>query len=164
MIPQLHGFPFPGANKTAGKGRFFFLNDAPQGGLLAFAALWLGVGLLGQMVWLHWLLIAPRLLLWPLGVVLLLPWFLAVSSMAQTGGRMQIAGWLVHTLVVVGALMLALNLSPELGFLMLILPLFPIILGLHSLAAGPYRNKWSFALSGALFTSWLVLAVFPLAG
>ena len=156
----------------AGLINLLVLSERPQlpsrwamfGGLLAFAALWLGVGLLGQMVWLHWLLIAPRLLLWPLGVVLLLPWFLAVSSMAQTGGRMQIAGWLVHTLVVVGALMLALNLSPELGFLMLILPLFPIILGLHSLAAGPYRNKWSFALSGALFTSWLVLAVFPLAG
>jgi hypothetical protein len=33
------------------------------GGLMAFAALWLGVGLLGQLVWLPWLLIARRLLL-----------------------------------------------------------------------------------------------------
>jgi pimeloyl-ACP methyl ester carboxylesterase len=132
------------------------------GGLLAFVALWLGFGLLGQMVWLHWLLITPRLLLWPIGALLLLPWFLAVGAAAQTGGRGQIAWWLVHTLVVVGILMIALNLSPELGFLMLILPLFPIILGLHVLAAGPYHEKWSFALSGALFVSWLVLAVFPL--
>ncbi len=132
------------------------------GGLLAFAALWLGVGLLGQQVWLHWLLISPRLLLWPIAALLLIPWFLAIGSIVQKNNHRQVVWWLVHTLVVVGALMLALNLNPELGFLMLILPLFPIMLGLHALAVGPYKDNWSFALSGALFMSWLVLAVFPL--
>ena len=34
---------------------------AVLGGLLAFVALWLGVGLFGQFVWLHWLLIPRRL-------------------------------------------------------------------------------------------------------
>ncbi|HSR32515.1 MAG TPA: alpha/beta fold hydrolase, partial [Anaerolineae bacterium] len=53
------------------------------GGLLAFAVLWLGVGLLGQLVWLPWLLIPRRLVLWPLGVLLLLPWFLAAGEMVQ---------------------------------------------------------------------------------
>lgn len=132
------------------------------GGLLAFVALWLGIGLLGQQVWLHWLLILPRLLLWPFGALLLLPWFLAIGSIVQQNDPKQVFWWLVHTLIVVGALFLVLNLSPELGFLALILPLFPIMLGLHALAVGPYREKWSFALSGALFISWLVLAVFPL--
>jgi pimeloyl-ACP methyl ester carboxylesterase len=133
------------------------------GGLLAFAALWLGVGLLGQLVWLPWLLIPRRLLLWPLGMLLLLPWFLAAGETVQGAGLTgRIGWWLVHSAVLAAALFLALLLSPELGFLILILPLFPIILGLHALVAAPYRGTWPFALSGALFTSWLLLAVFPL--
>ena len=37
-------------------------------GLLIFAALWLGIGLLGDAVWLPWVLIPKRLALWPLGI------------------------------------------------------------------------------------------------
>jgi dienelactone hydrolase len=132
------------------------------GGLMAFAVLWLGVGLLGQLVWLPWLLIPRRLVVWPLGVVLLLPWFLAAGETVGRARLGRIGWWLAHSVVVMGALLLAIRLSPELGFLILILPLFPVILGLHALAAAPYRRSWPFALSGALFVSWLLLAVFPL--
>jgi len=133
------------------------------GALLALAALWLGVGLLGQQVWLPWWLVARRLVLWPLGSVLLLPWFLAVTEAMRGSGKGGVLGWWLATAVlVVGSMMLAMRLSPELGFLILILPLFPISLGLQALVAYPYRGGWAFALSGALFTSWLVLAVFPL--
>ncbi|HEY72426.1 MAG TPA: alpha/beta hydrolase [Thermoflexia bacterium] len=136
---------------------------AAAGGMLAFGALWLGVGLMGQSVWLPWLLIPRRLLLWPLGGLLLLPWFLTVGEAtgdAGAGGR--IGWWLAHSGTLAGGLFLALRLSPGLGFLVIILPLFPIILGFHALAAGPCRKSWSFALSGALFVSWILLAVFPL--
>jgi hypothetical protein len=133
------------------------------GGLLAFAVLWLGVGLLGQTVWLPWLLITKRLLLWPLGALLLFPWFLAAGeTVAQAGALGRIGWWLAHSLIVAGSAFLALQLMPDLFFLILILPLFPIILALHALAAAPHRESWPFALSGALFTSWLLLAVFPL--
>jgi pimeloyl-ACP methyl ester carboxylesterase len=136
---------------------------AVLGGLLAFAALWLGVGLLGQLVWLPWLLIPRRLVLWPLGALLMLPWFLAAGEVSQGTGIAGRAGWwLAQSAILVAALTLALQLSPEMGFLLLILPLFPIILGLHTLVAAPYRGSWPFALSGALFVSWLLLAVFPL--
>jgi hypothetical protein len=64
--------------------------------------------------------------------------------------------------VLVAAMFLALSLSPGLGFIILTMPLFPIILGLHALAAGPHRGSWPFAISGALFVSWLLLSVFPL--
>jgi hypothetical protein len=132
-------------------------------GLLAFAVLWLGVGLLGQLVWLPWLLIPRRLLLWPLGALLLLPWHLAAGeTVANTRALGRIGWWLAHSVVLVGAMLLALQLSPELGFLIITLPLFPIMLGLHALAAAPYRGSWPFSLSGALFVSWLLLAVFPL--
>ena len=133
------------------------------GGLLAFAVLWLGVGLLAQWVWLPWLLIPVRLVLWPLGTLLLLAWFLVAGETvrgAGPGGRL--GWWLAHALVLVGSLYLALTLNPELGFLFLLLPLFPVVLGLHALAAAPHRGAWPFALSGALFVSWLLLAVFPL--
>ncbi|UCC64716.1 MAG: alpha/beta fold hydrolase [Anaerolineae bacterium] len=136
---------------------------AVLGGLLAFAALWLGVGLLGQLVWLPWLLIPRRALLWPLGSLLLLPWFLAAAETARgTGPIGRLGWWLGHSAVLAGGLLLALRLSPELGFLILILPLLPIVFGLHALVATPHRGSWPFALSGALFTSWLFLAVFPL--
>ncbi len=138
------------------------------GGGMAFAALWLGVGLLGQFVWYPWLLIGQRLRLWPLGVLLILPWFLAVAQVPRREGLAgQLGRWLVQSVVLAGALLLALRLSPELGFLALILPAFPAILGLHALAAAPYHTAsrgeaWAFASSGALFTSWALLAIFPL--
>jgi dienelactone hydrolase len=136
---------------------------AVLGGLLAFAVLWLGAGLLAEWVWLPWLLIPGRLVLWPLGVVLTLPWFLAAGETVRgTGLGGRIGWWLAHTLVLAVALFLALQLSPGLGYLILILPMFPIIIGLHALAAAPHRGSWPFAISGALFVSWMLLAVFPL--
>jgi len=132
-------------------------------GVLAFAALWLGVGLLGQQVWLPWVLIPRRLMVWPLSILLLLPWFLAVGESLRDAGAAGRAGWwLAHSLLLVGGFFLALQLNPELGFLVLILPLFPVILGFHAWVTARQMGTWSFALSGALFMGWLLLAVFPL--
>jgi pimeloyl-ACP methyl ester carboxylesterase len=133
------------------------------GGGAAFALLWLGVGALGQMTWLHWLLIPARLLLWPLGTLLALPWFLAVGQAFARSRWLGLLGWqLVQSLFLLGGLALALRLNPALGFLILILPLLPLVLALHALASAPYRSAWAFALSGSAFLSWLLLAVFPL--
>jgi hypothetical protein len=133
------------------------------GGLLIFVALWLGVGALAQWVWYPWFLIWRRLRLWPTATVMLLPWFLAVGKVTRGEGvAVQAGRWLAHSLVLLGGLWLAVRLSPELGFLTLITPAFPVILGCHALAAAPHRGEWAFALSGALFTGWAILAVFPL--
>jgi hypothetical protein len=132
-------------------------------GLAAFAVLWIGVGLLAEFVWLPWLMIPRRLVLWPLGALLSLPWFLAVGEMRTAARRGAALGWwFTASAVVVATMFLAIRLTPALGFLTLLLPLFPLVLGLQALAAAPYRGSWPFALSGALFTSWLLLAVFPL--
>jgi len=121
------------------------------------------LGFLGNYVWLPWIMISKRLILWPLGVLLCLPWFMAIALTAlPTTWWGRILWWLAYTLVLLGGLFLALRLNPELGFLILILPFFPVVLGLHALMAGPYRWRVSFALGGALFIGWLVLAVFPL--
>lgn len=131
--------------------------------LLVFAALWLGVGLLGSYVWLPWLLIPKRLILWPLAVVMTLPWLMAVAqAMLPTSRWGKIGWWIGSSMVVIGSLFVAMRLNPELSFLILILPLFPLMLGLHALAAAPYRWRTTFALSGSLFIGWLVVVVFPL--
>jgi pimeloyl-ACP methyl ester carboxylesterase len=131
--------------------------------LIAFAALWLGVGLLGNFVWLPWLLIPARLVLWIPAVVITLPWFLAFSEAAKASSpAAQIGWWLAQVLVVVGGLYLALTINPSLGFIFLILPVIPIMLGLQSLAISPRQGSWAYTLSASLFTGWLLLAVFPL--
>lgn len=136
---------------------------AVLGGFMALSILWLGVGFLGQLVWLTWWLIPQRLLLWPLGALLLLPWFLAAGDIVRGAGVWgRIGWWLAHSVVLVASMLVALTLSPGLGFIILTMPLFPIILGLHALAAGPHRGSWPLAISGALFVSWLLLSVFPL--
>ena len=131
--------------------------------MVIFAGLWVGVGLLGELVWLQWLLIPRRLFLWLIGSILLLPVFMALAEMIRGSGTpARIGWWLTYSLVLAGGLVLVINLNPGLGVLGLILPLLPAVLGLHALAAGPYRHRWSFALSGALFLSWVIAAVFPL--
>lgn len=131
--------------------------------LMVFATLWFGIGFLGSYVWLPWILIPKRLIWWPIGFALTLPWWVAVAQAVLPTHRLgRVAWWLGYSLIFVGALILAISLNPELGFLILILPVFPFVLGLHALAAGPYRWRAPFALGAALFIGWLVLAVFPL--
>jgi len=132
-------------------------------GLLAFSALWLGAGLLGHIVWLPWLLIPRRLLLWPLGALLLFPWFVAAGQVMQSAGLAgRVGWWLAQSVVVALGLLLAVRLSPELGVLVLMIPAVPLLLGLHAVAAGSYRGSWPYALSAALWVSWAFLAIFPL--
>jgi hypothetical protein len=131
--------------------------------LFVAGALWLGIGLLGGQVWLPWLLIPPRLVLWPLGVLCMLPWFLVVgqsASRANAWGRL--GWWAAQSAALLLGLFLSMQLTEGVFFLALILPIFPLILGAHAAAAGRQRNAWAFALSGALFASWALLAVFPL--
>ncbi len=132
-------------------------------GLAAFAALWLGVGLLGHFVWLPWLLIPARLWLWVPASIIMLPWFYAVgeaSKQANWSGR--IGWWLYQVVAVIAGIYLAITMNPELGFVFLLLPLIPMILGMHMLAISSKHGNWAFAIPGAMFLSWLLLAVFPL--
>ena len=131
-------------------------------GLLGAAALWLGIGLLGGEIWLPWLLIPQRLVLWPFGVGCMLPWFLAVGQASSPATPLGRTGWwLAQCAFILGSLFLALRINQGLFFLLLILPVFPALLGAHALASGRQRSPWAFALSAALFTSWALLAVFP---
>jgi len=132
-------------------------------GIALFGVFWVGIGLAGGVVWLPWLLIFKRLVLWPLVTLALLPWCLLVgelSAQGQAGSRL--AWWLGQSMVLFSALTLAIKLSPELGFLGLLLPVFPVVLLLHVIPNMVHRGAWIYAISGSMFVSWMLLAVFPL--
>jgi pimeloyl-ACP methyl ester carboxylesterase len=133
-------------------------------GLLIFVIMWVGVGLMSHLVWLPWLLIPQRLVLWPAAVMLLLPWFLAFGeAQRRTGPAGRAAWWLFQSITVFAVLYLGLRLTPSLGFLLLILPVVPALFLLHAVPVLDQRSRWSIALSGSLFIGWMLLAVFPLA-
>jgi pimeloyl-ACP methyl ester carboxylesterase len=134
-----------------------------RNGWVAFALLWVGVGLLSHATWVPWLLIPKRLILWPLGTLLSLPWFLIVAGTFRgEGWTGRLGGWLLHSLLLAGAFILSMNLIPGLGVLILVLPLLPVILGLIELVNARFEGSWSYAISGAAFLSWILFAVFPM--
>ena len=134
-------------------------------GVGLFVLLWVAFGAMAQVVWLQWWLIPARLQLWPLLTLACLPWFLA-SGVAQQGvgvGR-RMLWWLGQSAALVGGFLLTLQLLPQLSFIFLLLPLFPIFMALFSFAAAMLKDAWSYALGSALFFGWVLAAAFPLAG
>jgi pimeloyl-ACP methyl ester carboxylesterase len=134
-------------------------------GLALFAALWIAFGAMAQVVWLQWWLIPNRLLIWlPLSVACL-PWFLA-SGIAQQGiGRgARVAWWFAQTAILMGGFLLTLKFLPQLGFMFLLLPLFPPIIAILSLVVALIDVAWISAIASALFFGWILAAGFPLSG
>lgn len=133
------------------------------GGVAAFLILWIGTGIMNHLVWLPWLLIPQRLIRWPVGASLAFMWFAAIgASLRGEGLRGRILGWLAHTVLLTAGLILSERLLPDLGVLILVLPVLPALLGLVELATARLRGWWPYAMSGALFLSWTLLAVFPI--
>ncbi len=133
-------------------------------GLALFAFLWLAVGALAHFVWLPWLLIPARLVWWLPLSLLCLPWLLAAGR-AQAGrpAGTRVLWWLAHSGLVIAGLLVLITLVPELGVLILLLPVLPAVLGLMAAAGAVADAPWAYALGNALFFGWLLLAYFPLA-
>jgi pimeloyl-ACP methyl ester carboxylesterase len=132
-------------------------------GFIGFILIWFGVGLLGRSIWLEWLLIPKRLLLWPLGATLLLPWFLMIGELIKKSNLIGLIGWwLVNSLIIIIGMLLSISLLPSTGFLILIIPIVPILLALHMLFTIPWGHGWVFGISGSMFISWTLFAVFPI--
>ncbi len=134
-------------------------------GVALFMLLWVAFGAMAQVVWLQWWLIPARLQLWPLISLACLPWFLA-SGVAQQGVGVgeRVLWWLGQSAALVGGFFLTLQFLPQLGFIFLLLPLFPIFMALLSFTAASLNDVWSYALGSALFFGWTLAAAFPLAG
>ena len=134
-------------------------------GMVLFALFWIAFGAMAQVVWLQWSLIPKRLILWPVLSLACFPWFLA-SGIAQqsTNFFKRVALWLWQSLVLVGSFLVVLNLLPQLGFIFLLLPLFPPLMAIFAFTAASLNQVWSYALGSAMFFGWILAAAFPLGG
>ncbi|MFO7664966.1 MAG: alpha/beta fold hydrolase [Chloroflexota bacterium] len=132
-------------------------------GLVLFLILTLAFGVMAQLVWLPWWLNGVRLARWPLLAAAALPWLLA-AGLAQhntTVGR-RAGWWLLQTCVIIAGLGLTVAFSPGLFFVVLLLPVIPIILAIMTIFGAAIDRPWSFAVGNTLFFGWLLVAVFPL--
>lgn len=133
-------------------------------GIALFALFWIAFGAMAQVVWLQWWLIPARLQLWLLLSLLCFPWFLASGiAQQQVGFKSRFIWWLGQSIALVGGFFLTLQFTPQLGFVFLLLPLFPLFMALFSYAAAMLKDVWSYALGCALFFGWVITAAFPLA-
>ncbi|MEP1058972.1 MULTISPECIES: alpha/beta fold hydrolase [Cyanophyceae] len=132
-------------------------------GVLLFAILWVAFGAMAQVVWLQWWLIPIRLRVWLPIAIACFPWFLAAGIVQEhIGVGKRLLWWLGQSVVLIGGFVLTLKFLPELGFMFLLLPLFPLLMGILSLVAGLLNQAWVYAIGSALFFGWLLAAGFPL--
>lgn len=133
-------------------------------GIAVFGLLWIAFGAMAQVTWLQWWLIPARLKLWPLLSLACLPWFLA-SGVAQQSAQVgrRFLWWLGQSTALVVGLFLTIQLLPQLSFIFLLLPIFPLIMAVLSVAAAQLGEAWSYAVASALFFGWMIAAAFPLA-
>jgi dienelactone hydrolase len=132
-------------------------------GVALFVILWIAFGAMAQVVWLQWWLIPIRLRVWLPIAIACFPWFLAAGIVQENiGVGKRLLWWLGQSIVLIGGFVLTLNFSPQLGFMFLLLPLFPPLMGILSLVAGLLNQAWVYAIGSALFFSWLLAAGFPL--
>lgn len=134
-------------------------------GLALFALFWIAFGALGHLVWLPWLLIPARLARWPLLAAALLPWTLAAGYAQQAASpQKRFLWWLGQSIALLAGLGTAVFLAPELFFVVLVLPVLPIVIGIMMVGGTAVDRPWAYALGGAAFFAWLLVAVFPLSG
>lgn len=132
-------------------------------GIGLFGLLWVAFGAMAQVVWLQWWLIPMRLKLWLPLAIASFPWFLASGMVQQNIGiGKRVLWWLAQSGVLILGFGVTLYFVPQLGFMFLLLPLFPPLIGILSLVAGWVNSAWVYALGSALFFGWLLAAAFPL--
>ena len=142
--------------------------QAPRWRDAAWAAVLVGVlGLafaaLGSRVWLPGLPTGPRLALAVVFVPALLPWSLGLASTMQGARRLRAAGWwAVLVAVLTAGLALVASVVEPLRFLLLLLPLIPVLLTAALVAFLPLQRPWAAAGATSVLLAWLMAVLFPL--
>ncbi|MFN6564781.1 MAG: alpha/beta hydrolase [Nostoc sp. ChiSLP01] len=133
-------------------------------GITLFIILWIGFGAMAQVVWLQWWLIPARLQIFPMLAVACFPWFLA-SGVAQQNLNFgeRVLWWLGQSAVLIGGFILVLAFLPQLGFIYLLLPLFPVLMAIFSFCFWLLNNPWGYGIGSSLFFGWVLASAFPLA-
>ena len=68
-----------------------------------------------------------------------------------------------QSLALVLGFILVINLLPQLAFIFLLLPVFPLLIAILTWAGFGLNEVWSYACGSALFFGWAIAAAFPLA-
>ncbi|MCC5947439.1 MAG: alpha/beta fold hydrolase [Nitriliruptoraceae bacterium] len=132
-------------------------------GAVALGVLVAAFGALAPQVWLPWFPSGARVLIAVVAAAALLPW--AVAWAATVHDRRGLAGfgwWVLIGLVVTVGVTVAAGVVEGLGFLTLIAPTIPAVLGLVQLVTAPLRRPWAAAIALAGFLGWTVAVLFPL--
>ena len=132
-------------------------------GIALFGLLGVAVGAMAQLVWLQWWLIPARLMIWLPIAIACFPWFLA-SGMVQQNTRWftRLGWWFGQSMVLIAGFLGVIIILPKLGFMFLLLPLFPVVMALFAFVSALLNNSWIYAIGNTLFFAWLLAAGFPL--
>ena len=137
-------------------------------GLVLFAYILAAVFIPGDLTWASMIPTGQRVL-WFLALSLLcFPYFLADTSLTYARGRGQtLWRFLLTKAIFLGSMMLALQLSPSLFFILLLLPFLLLGWGLFGVYATRATAQLGSPVPGAIATTlafaWFMAALFPLA-
>ena len=94
----------------------------------------------------------------------LLPFSIASAAMLHgRRGWSAVGVWLMSAIAVLITLGAAAVVVPGLGFLVLVLPILPLVLAATSVVAVGVDRPWATGVAAAVFVGWLLAMLFPLA-
>lgn len=124
----------------------------------------LAVGASTTLAWAPWWLTGVRVTAAVALTLLLLPYSVAAAGMLHgRRGLGTVGGWLGASAAVVVTLGAAAVVVPGIGFLFLVLPLLPLVLGVTVVAGAGVDRPWATGTASAAFVGWLLAMLFPLA-
>jgi dienelactone hydrolase len=116
------------------------------------------------LAWAPWWLSGLRVTTAAVLTLLLLPFSLAsAASLHGRRGRSTVGVWLATSAVVLVTLGAAAVVVPGIGFLLLVLPLLPLVLAATTAVAVGVDRPWASGVATAVFIGWLLAMLFPLA-
>ena len=123
-----------------------------------------GIGASATLAWAPWWLSGVRASTAAIIAVLVLPYSLAAASVAHgRRGRSAVAAWGLASVAVVVTLGAAAVVVPGIGFLILVLPLLPLVLAVPAAVMVGVDRPWALGPATAVFLGWTLAMLFPLA-
>ena len=114
--------------------------------------------------WASWWLSGPRIANAVLLSALVLPYSIAAATVLQgSDGRTAVRMWLLTSFAVTSTLAVATVVIPSTGFLLLVLPLLPLVLAVTTATSVGVGRPWATGVANAVFLGWLLAMLFPLA-
>jgi len=130
--------------------------------MLAVAVL-VGVGASTTLAWAPWWLGGVRATAAALLTIMMLPAMVALASLLHgRRGRAALAVWLWTSGAILVTLGAAAVVVPGIGFLILVLPLLPLVLAATTAVAVGLDRPWASGGAAAVFVGWLLAMLFPL--